>query len=83
MNRLKAIQLLMKYKQLKNYLEIGVFNGHIFFRIKSKLKIAVDPDFTFDKLRIFGKIILNPLNIYNKYFKKTSDLFLKRTLLLY
>ncbi len=78
MNRLKAIQLLMKYKQLKNYLEIGVFNGHIFFRIKSKLKIAVDPDFTFDKLRIFGKIILNPLNIYNKYFKKTSDLFFEK-----
>ena len=75
MNRLKAIRLLMKHKNLKNYLEIGVFNGHIFFRIKSKFKIAVDPDFTFDKLRILGKIILNPLNIFNKYFKKTSDHF--------
>lgn len=30
MNRVKLIQLLMKEKGLKNYLEIGVFNGHAF-----------------------------------------------------
>ncbi len=75
MNRLKAILLLMKYKKLKNYLEIGVFNGHIFFRIKSKFKIAIDPYFTFDKLRIVGKLFLNPYNVFNKYYKKTSDHF--------
>ena len=77
MNRLLAIQLLMTQKNLKNYVEIGVFNGHIFFRIKSFFKIAIDPDFTFSKFRIFGKIILNPYNLFNQYFKTTSDDFFK------
>lgn len=75
MNRLEIIQSLMKEKGLKNYLEIGVFNGHIFFRIKSDFKIAVDPEFRFDSSRRFGKTIINPYNVYNKYFSKTSDDF--------
>lgn len=75
MNREKVILTLMKEKKLSNYVEIGVFNGHIFFKIKSKFKIAVDPDFQFDTLRIIGKSILNPFNLYNKYFEKTSDDF--------
>lgn len=69
------IQALMKGKKLKNYLEIGVFNGHIFFRVKSNFKVAVDPDFRFSKSRKIGKTILNPYNIYNNYFNKTSDDF--------
>jgi hypothetical protein len=65
----------MEQKKLKNYLEIGVFNGHIFFRIKSPFKVAVDPDFRFDGLRKLGKTILNPSNLSNQYFEKTSDAF--------
>src|SRR5665647_2157764 len=75
MDRLQLIQSLMKQKRLKNYLEIGVFNGHIFFKIKSKFKIAVDPEFRFDSLRKWGKTLLNPYNLFNKYFSKTSDDF--------
>lgn len=56
MNRLKAIQLLMKYKQLKNYLEIGVFNGHIFFRIKSKLKLQLTQILLSISLEYLGKL---------------------------
>lgn len=78
MNRVKLIQLLMKQKGLKNYLEIGVFNGHVFFRVKSTFKIAVDPEFKFDVLRKIGKTIINPYNIFNKYFLKTSDDFFKQ-----
>lgn len=77
LNRLQLIQSLMKQKKLANYLEIGVFNGHVFFKIKSKFKIAIDPEFRFDFLRKSGKIILNPYNLYNKYFSKTSDDFFK------
>ena len=77
MNREKVILTLMKEKNLSNYLEIGVFNGHIFFRVKSKFKIAVDPEFKFDTFRIIGKTFLNPYNLYNKYFEKTSDGFFK------
>ena len=75
MNRSIVLKTLMKQKKLKNYLEIGVFNGHIFFGIKSMFKIAVDPDFAFSKSRIAGKIMLNPFNICNHYFQKTSDDF--------
>ncbi|QDK83251.1 class I SAM-dependent methyltransferase [Spirosoma sp. KCTC 42546] len=75
MNRLDVIQALMRQKGLKNYLEIGVENGHIFFRIKSSFKVAVDPKFIFDASRRFGKAILNPYNLTNKYFEKTSDDF--------
>ncbi|MEP7253382.1 MAG: class I SAM-dependent methyltransferase [Ginsengibacter sp.] len=54
---------------------MGVFNGHVLFKIKSKFKIAVDPEFKFDILRKIGKNIINPYNIFNKYFSKTSDDF--------
>jgi len=37
MNRITVIRTLMRQKNLKNYLEIGVFNGHVFFRVRSKL----------------------------------------------
>lgn len=65
----------MRQKNLKNYLEIGVENGHIFFRIKSTLKVAVDPRFLFDFSRRLGKSIINPYNFNNQYFEKTSDAF--------
>lgn len=77
MNREKVILTLMKEKKLSNYLEIGVFNGHIFFMGKSKFKIAVDPEFQSDTLRIIGKVFFNPFNLYNKYFEKASDDFFK------
>lgn len=75
LDRQYVIQKLMKEKNLNNYLEIGVFNGHIFFRVKSTFKVAVDPEFRFDSLRKFGKSLLNPLNFKNHYFEKTSDAF--------
>lgn len=78
MDRLKIIQLLMKKKRLKNYLEIGVFNGHIFFRIRSDFKVAVDPEFRFDNTRKLGKLFVNPYNLYNRYYQKASDDFFEK-----
>jgi methyltransferase family protein len=75
MDRLRCIRILMKEKKLKNFLEIGVRNGHIFFNVRSRFKIAVDPEFIFDSARKIGKIFANPYNIFNKYFPKTSDDF--------
>jgi hypothetical protein len=75
MDRLLILQTLMKQKKLKNYLEIGVFNAHIFFKVKSNFKIAVDPEFRFDSARKAGKIVLNPYNLFNTYVEKTSDDF--------
>ncbi|GAB4015319.1 class I SAM-dependent methyltransferase [Spirosoma koreense] len=78
MNRLDVIQALMSQKGLRNYLEIGVENGHIFFRIKSRFKVAVDPKFIFNAGRRFGKTVLNPYNFNNQYFEKTSDDFFEQ-----
>jgi Methyltransferase domain len=75
MNRLSIIKTLMQQKKLKNYLEIGVFNGRVFFRVKSSFKIAVDPEFIFDGARKAGKLFTNPYNLFNKYIQKTSDDF--------
>ena len=75
MDRRQVILTLMKERKLKNYLEIGVFNGHILFKVKSNFKVAVDPEFRFGALRKFVKGLLNPLNFRNKYFEKTSDAF--------
>lgn len=75
MDRIKLIKFLLKQKKSKNYLEIGVFNGHVFFKVKSKFKIGVDPEFQFDFLRKLGKTLINPYNLFNKYFLKTSDRF--------
>jgi hypothetical protein len=65
----------MQQKKLRNYLEIGVCNGHVFFRVSSTYKLAVDPAFTFDTARKIGKTIVNPYNLFNRYFSKTSDAF--------
>jgi hypothetical protein len=65
----------MREKNLKNYLEIGVFNGHIFFRVKGNFKIAVDPEFRFSTGRKIIKALINPSNFNNRYFEKTADDF--------
>ncbi|QEC53140.1 methyltransferase family protein [Anseongella ginsenosidimutans] len=75
MDRLYVIQTLMKQRKLKNYLEIGVFNGHVFFRIQSSFKVAVDPEPNFTVYRKIGKTVFNPSNFFNQYFQKTSDAF--------
>ncbi len=75
MKRLDVIKSLMKSKKLNNYLEVGVSNGHVFFRIKSSFKVAVDPSFAFDKMRVMGKLFVNPYNVFNRYFETTSDDF--------
>ncbi|PPL00533.1 class I SAM-dependent methyltransferase [Parapedobacter indicus] len=75
MNRLQLIKSLVKKRNYKHYLEIGVFNGHILFRIPSTLKIAVDPSFRFTWLRKWGKTLLKPHNLRNRYYQKTSDTF--------
>lgn len=78
MNRLQLIKSLIKKRNYKHYLEIGVFNGHILFRIPSTVKIAVDPAFRFSWLRKWGKILLKPHNLRNRYYRKTSDSLFSR-----
>jgi hypothetical protein len=69
------IQELINKYHYKTYLEIGVFQGEVFFNIKCKNKIAVDPTFLFSKRHILKRRILNLHNFNAKYFEKTSDEF--------
>jgi len=75
MDRIALINELMTKNKLTNYLEIGVFNGRVFFRVKSTFKVAVDPSFAFDFARMLGKTLINPYNVFNRYFEKKSDDF--------
>ncbi len=77
MNRLTCLQTLIKQRKFNRYLEIGVANGQIFFNVNCTVKMAVDPDFMLDNWRILGKIFVNPYNVFNRYFNKTSDDFFR------
>ena len=75
MNRLNVIQLIIDAKRAKNYLEIGVSTGWLFFKIKASQKIAVDPYFAFpwfNKIRRYFR--LHPAI----YFETTSDTFFEK-----
>lgn len=43
MDRLFVLKSLMQHCHLKNYLEIGVFNGHIFFVSKAISRLQLIP----------------------------------------
>ena len=77
MNRIDILQKIVSRKKSCNYLEIGVRNGACFFQIKgAKLKIGVDPAFSFSKKELLVSALRNPSNILrSKYFLMTSDDF--------
>src|SRR5689334_18645192 len=73
--RLEAIRVLMKQKRLKNYLEIGVHKGLVFFQVNSTFKIAVDPQFFFDRSTRLSNAVQHPCNLFNRYYEMKSDDF--------
>ncbi len=78
MDRLSIIQTVTKMRGARTYLEIGVASGAVFFRVKAKYKIAVDPRFGFSKIKQIRYLIKNPWNVRNKYYEMTSDEYFKR-----
>ena len=75
------IQYFINKNAGKNYLEIGVDQGNVFFSIQVKNKIAVDPEFKFDNFKKLTRYIAKPnrpallSNLNAKYFEITSDSF--------
>ena len=57
-----------------SYLEIGVRNGENFFKIRSKKKVGVDPNYFFSK-KFYLKSLCKPYNWNYKMYRKTSDAF--------
>ncbi len=75
MNRLSIIQQIIDAKKAKNYLEIGVSTGWLFFKVKASQKIAVDPHFIFpwyNKVRRYLKLYST------RYYEMTSDNFFEK-----
>jgi hypothetical protein len=75
-NRRFVIEQLIRKKNAKTYLEIGVFKGMNFFPIRASRKIAVDPYF---KLKWYKRLWMHlkmPANIWeSRFFEKESDRF--------
>ena len=77
MDRIQLIQNLIKLKNFRTYLEIGVLHGDVFFSVDCPKKVAVDPEFRFDRkkrLKEFIKGLIKP-KVY--FIEKTSDDFFK------
>lgn len=78
MNRFQLMNHLIAEKNYSTYVEIGVHRGRLFFPLKCKRKIAVDPVM---KINWKGKLVWikrNFFNINNRYFEITSDEFFER-----
>lgn len=78
MIRKTLIRKLLKRRKKKNYLEIGVSTGRVFFSVVSTSKHAVDPLFKFSKWKLLRRTIINPTNLFNKYYPITSDDFFSK-----
>jgi hypothetical protein len=76
-DRLTFINLLIKKRNFKNYLEIGVFLGKVFFFVKATHKTAVDPQFRFGYYRRFKRIFKSLNNLWARFYQKTSDEFFR------
>lgn len=77
MNRQQLLQDIINKNGVKNYLEIGTFQGDSFFPLKCKTKIAVDPEFKISRKKKLSWLLKNPSNLNNAYFEMTSDSFFK------
>jgi hypothetical protein len=77
LHRKDAIQTLIDKKGFKKYLEIGVFLGHLFFEVKAKEKVAVDPEHYYGWFKRLKRSISkkNPSTLTASSYKLTSDKF--------
>ncbi len=75
LNRSLIAQWLIDNYGFNTYMEIGVEYGKIFFPVKAKRKIAVDPMFKFEWKEKLKMAFKHPQNFNASYFQKESDRF--------
>jgi hypothetical protein len=77
LNRKEIIQKLIDHRGFTTYLEIGVFLGSVFFAVKAKFKLAVDPNVKFSRFKFLKRSFKykNPSNLTARSMKLTSDDF--------
>lgn len=78
MDRLEIIRSIIKARQFKSYLEIGVGNGRVFHQVRAWRKVAVDPVMNVDESARQQARRRRPLNLLNCYHKVTSDDYFSR-----
>jgi len=78
MNRTDVIKRIIAKKKAKTYLEIGASSGVNFFPIRTRRKIAVDPNFTFSKRQKIKWTLKNLYNVVAKYHESNSDSYFAR-----
>ena len=75
MDRIEVVQETLKRIKAAYYLEIGVAAGDCFLKIKAPHKIAVDPHPEISRKKKRKTISDNPWNLFNRYYRMTSDNF--------
>lgn len=75
MHRIDLLQNKIIKHGYQTYMEIGVFNGKTFLKLKCKKKIAVDPEIKISWLKKLVWIFNNPSNFNNSYCEMTSAHF--------
>jgi hypothetical protein len=78
MERLDLIQRLIDTRGYSTYLEIGVLGGVVFFAVKCRRKIAVDPEFKLNWKGKLGEAVRNPYNLNSSFHEMKSDDFFER-----
>ncbi len=74
-NRINLIQDAINKVKAKRYLEIGVFKGFSFLKIKCQNKIGVDPKIMISKKQYIKSYLTNLSNLNNKFYEMKSDDF--------
>lgn len=74
-DRMYVIQEVIKKKQSKAYLEIGIHEGECFLRIRCRQKIAVDPHILISAAKKRKYYFRNISNLFNRYFQMNSNDF--------
>ena len=79
LNRKDVVQQLIDHKGFKNYLEIGVFLGHVFFDVNAKHKVAVDPNVKYSRFKLLKRSLkYNSSNLGAVSVNLTSDEFFEK-----
>jgi hypothetical protein len=78
MDRTGFLQRLLDQRREPSYLEIGVYRGENFLKIRAATKFAVDPALHISLRAKMAGWFKNPGNAGNKYYEMTSDDFFAR-----
>lgn len=75
MDRTSFLQQLLDRRKRSSYLEIGVYRGCNFLKIRADRKFGIDPNFHISLRAKVSSLLKNPSNLRNQYYKMASNEF--------